>query len=166
MGKAVPAIPEFRARGHVQWHTGAAPIGVAFLGRTSTSTMQDPVVSLLRQYRGAGERLPDGFCITRCYWDIESGGIELDARSQDGLWRQFADAGIPRDGGMAELRADVASGHAPFSAAVQAVYDTLRALRDGVPPRELKNIASTELMRQVTRADDYQRWTKDYLGGA
>jgi len=57
-------------------------------------------------------------------------------------------------------------GHAPFSAAVQAVYDTLRALRDGVPPRELRNIASTELMRRVTRADDYQRWTKDYLGGA
>jgi oxaloacetate decarboxylase len=57
-------------------------------------------------------------------------------------------------------------GHAPFSAAVQAVYDTLKALRDGVLPRELKNIASSELMRQVTRADDYQRWTKDYLGGA
>ena len=57
-------------------------------------------------------------------------------------------------------------GHAPFSAAVQAVYETLKALRDGVPPRELKNIASSELMRQVTRADDYQRWTKDYLGGA
>jgi carboxyvinyl-carboxyphosphonate phosphorylmutase len=31
--------------------------------------------------------------------------------------------------------------HAPFSAAVQAVYDTLKALREGVPPRELKNIA-------------------------
>jgi carboxyvinyl-carboxyphosphonate phosphorylmutase len=57
-------------------------------------------------------------------------------------------------------------GHAPFSAAVQAVYDTLKALREGVPPRDLKNIASTELMRQVTRADDYQRWTKEYLGGA
>ena len=28
--------------------------------------------------------------------------------------------------------------HAPFSAAVQAVYDTLKALREGVPPRELK----------------------------
>ena len=35
-----------------------------------------------------------------------------------------------------------------------------------VPPRELKNIASSELMRRVTRADDYQQWTKDYLGGA
>jgi oxaloacetate decarboxylase len=57
-------------------------------------------------------------------------------------------------------------GHAPFSAAVQAVYDTLKALRAGVPPRDLKNIASPDLMRQATRADDYQRWTKDYLGGA
>jgi carboxyvinyl-carboxyphosphonate phosphorylmutase len=57
-------------------------------------------------------------------------------------------------------------GHAPFSAAVQAVHQTLKALRDGVPPSELKNIASPDLMRQVTRADHYQRWTKDYLGGA
>jgi carboxyvinyl-carboxyphosphonate phosphorylmutase len=57
-------------------------------------------------------------------------------------------------------------GHAPFSAAVYAVYETLKALRNGVPPSELKNIAPSELMRQVTRADNYQRWTKDYLGGA
>jgi carboxyvinyl-carboxyphosphonate phosphorylmutase len=55
--------------------------------------------------------------------------------------------------------------HAPFSAAVQAVYNTLKALREGVPPRELKDIAPPELMRRVTRADDYQQWTKDYLGG-
>ena len=128
MGQAIPAIPEFRARGHAQWHTGAAPIGVAFLGRTSTSTMQDPVVSLLRQYRQAGERLPEGFCIVRCYWDIESGGIELDARSQTSLWRQFADAGIPRDGGMADLRAAIASGDRPFSAVI--TEDINRAGRD------------------------------------
>jgi carboxyvinyl-carboxyphosphonate phosphorylmutase len=56
-------------------------------------------------------------------------------------------------------------GHAPFSAAVQAVYDTLKALREGVPPRELKNIAAPELMRRVTRAADYQEWTKEFLGG-
>ncbi len=57
-------------------------------------------------------------------------------------------------------------GHAPFSAAVHAVYQTLKALRDGTPPGELWNIASSELMRRVTRADDYQKSTKDYLGGA
>ena len=56
--------------------------------------------------------------------------------------------------------------HAPFSAAVQAVYNTLKALREGVPPRELKNIAPPELMRRVTRAYDYQQWTKDFLGGS
>jgi site-specific DNA recombinase len=122
------AIPEFRARGHAQRASGAAPIGVAFLGRTSTGTLQDPVVSLARQYRGAGDRLPDGFTIVRCYWDVESGGIDLDARSQDGLWRTFADAGIPRDGGMAELRAAVASGQCPFSAVI--CEDINRAGRD------------------------------------
>ena len=56
--------------------------------------------------------------------------------------------------------------HAPFSAAVQAVYDTLKALREGVLPRDLKNIASPEMMRRVTRADEYQQWTKDFLGGS
>ena len=55
--------------------------------------------------------------------------------------------------------------HAPFSAAVRAVYETLKALRDGVPARELQHLASPELMRRVTRADQYQQWTKDFLGG-
>jgi carboxyvinyl-carboxyphosphonate phosphorylmutase len=57
-------------------------------------------------------------------------------------------------------------GHQPFSAAVQAVYTTLKALRDGTKPSELTGIASRELMQQVTRAADYQQATKDYLGGA
>jgi oxaloacetate decarboxylase len=56
-------------------------------------------------------------------------------------------------------------GHAPFSAAVQAVYETLKALREGAKPNELRGIASPELMQRVTRAVDYQRWTKDFLGG-
>jgi hypothetical protein len=32
--------------------------------------------------------------------------------------------------------------HGPFSAAVQAVYDTLKALREGVAPRDLINCAT------------------------
>jgi carboxyvinyl-carboxyphosphonate phosphorylmutase len=57
-------------------------------------------------------------------------------------------------------------GHAPFSAAVQAVYNTLKALRDGTKPEALPGIASGELLRRVTRADQYAAWTKDFLGGA
>src|SRR5579883_3489938 len=46
-------------------------------------------------------------------------------------------------------------GHLPFMAAVRAVHDTLKALRDGVPPAEIGTGASAELMRQVTRDKDY-----------
>lgn len=56
--------------------------------------------------------------------------------------------------------------HAPFMAAVQATYETLKALREGTPVRDLKNIASADLMKRVTRQSDYARWTKDFLGGA
>jgi oxaloacetate decarboxylase len=55
--------------------------------------------------------------------------------------------------------------HAPFSAAVQAVYNTLKALRDGVKPAELTGIAAPDLMRQVTRDTRYRQWTRDFLGG-
>jgi carboxyvinyl-carboxyphosphonate phosphorylmutase len=55
-------------------------------------------------------------------------------------------------------------GHQPFSAAVQAVHDTLKALRDGTAPKDLKGVASADLMKRVTRDADYQRWTKEFLG--
>jgi carboxyvinyl-carboxyphosphonate phosphorylmutase len=55
-------------------------------------------------------------------------------------------------------------GHLPFAAAVKAVYDTLKALREGVSPAELRDkIASPELMNQLTRRDDYNRWIKEFL---
>ena len=56
-------------------------------------------------------------------------------------------------------------GHQPFMAAVEAVHATLKALREGTPPAELKGVASSELMQRVTRDGDYKRWTKDFLGG-
>jgi carboxyvinyl-carboxyphosphonate phosphorylmutase len=55
-------------------------------------------------------------------------------------------------------------GHQPFAAAVKAVYETLKALRDGTPPSKLAGVASADLMKRVTRDDDYARWTKDFLG--
>ena len=54
-------------------------------------------------------------------------------------------------------------GHQPFSAAVKAIHDTLRALRDGTPPGKLSGIADAELMKRVTRDGDYTKWTKDFL---
>jgi len=56
-------------------------------------------------------------------------------------------------------------GHQPFQAAVRAIHDTLKALRDGTAPADLKNLASNELMAKVTRSADYAGWTRDFLGG-
>ena len=56
-------------------------------------------------------------------------------------------------------------GHLAFQAAVKAVYDTLKALRQGVSPGDLAaKLASAELMSQVTRRQHYSRWTTDFLG--
>jgi carboxyvinyl-carboxyphosphonate phosphorylmutase len=54
-------------------------------------------------------------------------------------------------------------GHLPFMAAVKAVYETLKALRDGTPPADIKAVASADLMKQVTRQADYATWSKEFL---
>lgn len=55
-------------------------------------------------------------------------------------------------------------GHQPFAAAVQAVHNTLKALREGAKPADLQAVASADLLKRVTRDADYQRWTDDFLG--
>lgn len=55
-------------------------------------------------------------------------------------------------------------GHQPFMAAVQAVHDTLKALRDGTEPGDLPGVASGDLMKRVTRDADYNRGMKTFLG--
>jgi DNA invertase Pin-like site-specific DNA recombinase len=95
----------------------AEPVPVAFVGRTSTLVMQDPAASIRRQVRESQAKLPPGFFISRYFWDIESGGLALDQRGHGSAHEQFADIGIPRDGGLADLLAE-AAGPAPGFAAV------------------------------------------------
>jgi carboxyvinyl-carboxyphosphonate phosphorylmutase len=67
---------------------------------------------------------------------------------------------------LASRRVRIAlQGHQPFAAGVKAVHDTLKALRDGTAPSKLQGVASAELMKKVTRDDDYTKWTKEFLGG-
>jgi len=54
--------------------------------------------------------------------------------------------------------------HLPIQAAVQAVYATMKALRDGTVPGEIAGTAPAELMKRVTRDADYRSWMKAFLG--
>ena len=55
-------------------------------------------------------------------------------------------------------------GHAPFAAATQAVYETLKALREGLPPKALKGLASGELTGRLTREAEVKERGREFLG--
>ena len=56
-------------------------------------------------------------------------------------------------------------GHLPFQAAVKAVYDTLRALREGADPGEVAASAtSPEVMARATRQAEHDGWIEEFLG--
>ena len=55
-------------------------------------------------------------------------------------------------------------GHAPFAAATQAVYETLKALREGTSPKQLKGLASSELTNRLTREAETRARLAAFLG--
>lgn len=55
-------------------------------------------------------------------------------------------------------------GHAPISAAMQAIYDTLNAIRQGAAPKSLKGLASAELTGRVMREADVKARGPEFLG--
>jgi oxaloacetate decarboxylase len=66
---------------------------------------------------------------------------------------------------LANKRVRIAlQGHTPIAAATQAVYETLKALRDGQPPKNLKGLASPELTGCVTRDAEMKARSSEFLG--
>jgi carboxyvinyl-carboxyphosphonate phosphorylmutase len=66
---------------------------------------------------------------------------------------------------LANKRVRIAlQGHAPFAAATLAVYETLSALRAGTAPKNLKGLASSELMGRLTRDADVKVRGGEFLG--
>ncbi|MDH3739311.1 MAG: isocitrate lyase/phosphoenolpyruvate mutase family protein, partial [Alphaproteobacteria bacterium] len=55
-------------------------------------------------------------------------------------------------------------GHLPFAAGVGAVYEALKALRDGTAPADISHAGSSDLMARVLRQEEYDSWAEDYLG--
>ncbi len=56
-------------------------------------------------------------------------------------------------------------GHHPIAAGYRAVYETMKALREGVKPADLQGLPSSELTSAVKRMGDYERWIDAFLGG-
>jgi carboxyvinyl-carboxyphosphonate phosphorylmutase len=66
---------------------------------------------------------------------------------------------------MAAMGVRVAlQGHQPIAAAIQAVQETLAALREGVAPDHLADLRAPALLRRVTRQETYDAAIRDFLG--
>jgi carboxyvinyl-carboxyphosphonate phosphorylmutase len=55
-------------------------------------------------------------------------------------------------------------GHAPFAAAALAVHETLKALREGTKPKDLKGLPSAEFTNRYMRNADVQQRAAEFLG--
>ncbi|MFI7643367.1 recombinase family protein [Nonomuraea sp. NPDC049400] len=80
------------------------PPRTAFVGRCSTKDNQDPRSSIAGQVAEASALLAPGEEFTAYFWDVESGMLGLDERSQASA-EDYARLGVPvpRDGGLREL---------------------------------------------------------------
>jgi len=68
-------------------------------------------------------------------------------------------------GYLGQQRVKIAlQGHAPISAATQAVYATLKALREGTSPKALTGLASADLTARVTRETAVGARLTEFLG--
>jgi carboxyvinyl-carboxyphosphonate phosphorylmutase len=66
---------------------------------------------------------------------------------------------------LREQRVRIAlQGHAPIAAATKAVHETLKALREGLPPKALTGLASAELTGRVTREAEVNARLAQFLG--
>jgi carboxyvinyl-carboxyphosphonate phosphorylmutase len=136
--------------------------GLVILGRTSAPAITGVEDTIIR---------------VRAYQEAGVDAIFLAGmKTRDDLATIAAEIDIPimLGGSSAELsdRAYLAThgvrislqSHLPFSAGVGAVYETLKALREGTAPADISHAGSKELLARVLRQDDYDRWTNEYLG--
>ncbi|MDP3415340.1 oxaloacetate decarboxylase [Falsiroseomonas sp.] len=136
---------------------------LVIIARTSalSVTSTEDAVARARAYAEAGA---DGIFITGLT-DL----AQLDAlREATGLPVILGNA-KPGLGGAASFAAHgvrvALQGHATFPAAMQAVHDTLKALREGTAPKDLRGLPDAAATRRWQRDEQYDAAIRDFLGG-
>jgi oxaloacetate decarboxylase len=135
--------------------------GLVIAGRTSAASITSVTDAIARAKAYAGAGVDAIFLVgvkTRADLDAIAAQIELPL-ILGGVGKELLDLTY-----LSERNVRVClQGHQPFMAAVQAVHDTLKALRNGTPPDQLERVADDETMKRLTRNSDYARWSKDWL---
>jgi carboxyvinyl-carboxyphosphonate phosphorylmutase len=141
---------------------GRSDLSLVIVGRTGAASISniDDTVARAKAYEAAGV---DALFFTGLKTRAELQAIAAVTKlpiimgSADG---ELADLAF-----LASQRVRVANqGHQPIAAATQAVYETQRALRDGVAPKDLKGLPSADLTNRVMRDAAVKARIADFLG--
>src|ERR1700681_2901532 len=132
---------------------------MARTGAASVSGLED-AIGRVRAYEAAGV---DALFFTGVRTRAELEAIAA-ATTLPVVLGGFPEEMIDRDYLVSQRVRIALQGHTPFAAATQAVYATLKALRDGELPRDLKGLASSDLTGRVTRDADMKARSAEFLG--
>jgi carboxyvinyl-carboxyphosphonate phosphorylmutase len=136
---------------------------LVIVARTSALSVTGPedAVARARAYAGAGA---DGIFVTGVT-SLDQLQALHDATGLPILVGN-AKAGLGGAAAFAQHGGRIAlQGHATFPAAMQAVHDTLKALRDGTAPKDLRGLPDAATTRRWQRDEHYDAAIRDFLGG-
>jgi carboxyvinyl-carboxyphosphonate phosphorylmutase len=141
---------------------GRGDPSLVILGRSSAASISglDDLIARARAYEAAGV---DAFFIAGLKTRSELEAIAA-ATTLPIVLGGFPEEMIDLEYLVSQRVKIALQGHAPFAAATQAVYATLKALRDGAAPKDLKGLASSELTGRVAREADVKARSAEFLG--
>ena len=141
--------------------SGRTDPALVIAGRTSAATLSsiDDAIERCQAYEATGVDLLMLVGITERA-DLE----RLSAATRLPLMLGSASGPLSDRDYLASQRVRVAlQGHQPIRAGVQAVHDTLKALRDGTRPGDLVGVAGADVMDVATDAERYKAEQAEFL---
>ncbi len=141
---------------------GRNDLSLVIFGRTGAASISgiDDTVARAKAYETAGV---DALFFTGIKTRAEVQAIAAVTKLP--IMLGTVDGDLDDDAFLASQRVRIANqGHAPIAAATQAVYATLKALRDGTRPKELQGLPSGELTTRVMRESVMKQRIADMLG--
>ncbi|WP_315833432.1 isocitrate lyase/PEP mutase family protein [Bradyrhizobium prioriisuperbiae] len=141
---------------------GRSDLSLVIFGRTGAASISgiDDTVARAKAYEAAGV---DALFFTGIKSRAEVQAIAAVTKLP--IMLGTVDGDLDDDVFLASQRVRIANqGHAPIAAATQAVYATLKALREGTRPKDLQGLPSAELTARVMRDGVVKQRIADVLG--
>jgi carboxyvinyl-carboxyphosphonate phosphorylmutase len=141
---------------------GRSDPALVIFGRTGAASVSglDDAIARARAYEAAGV---DALFFTGLKTRAQLAAVAAATRLP--IMLGTVDGELDDDALLASQRVRIANqGHTPIAAATAAVHATLKALRDGVRPKDLQGLPSAELAARVTREDAMRARMAEMLG--